>query len=290
MRIGVRPDRVADTVTLKYRASDAHARNSRREMIMVRACAVEWPDGLVVGSHQWDACADAVGRLAPDILITNELPFGAWLPKVLPYDPACAELWAELHAQSLNALGGLAPAVISSRPVVHEGRLANEAFVLEDGVYRILHHKHLFPAEEGWQEDGWFAPAIPGFDTHVIAGLTVGVLLCTELMFPERARALGRQGAHLIAVPRASGRSMAYWHTAGAMAAIVSGAYVMSSNRVGSADGDQPIFGGGGFAFDPSATLIGNTGQSEPILLVGIDRDKADAAKAEYPVYVRDRT
>ena len=255
---------------------------------MVTACAVEWPDGLVVGSEQWRTCAEAVSRLAPDILITNEMPFGTWLPKALPYDPAGAEAWADLHAQSLAALGDLAPAVISSRPVVHDGRLANEAFVLESGIYRVLHHKHLFPAEEGWQEDGWFAPAIPGFDTHRIAGVTVGVLLCTELMFPERARALGRQGAHLIAVPRASGRSMSYWRTAGAMAAIVSGAYVMSSNRVGSADGEPPIFGGGGFAFDPSANPIGDTSQSEPLLVVTIDPDAANAAKAQYPVYVRE--
>ncbi|WP_208758240.1 carbon-nitrogen hydrolase family protein [Rhizobium glycinendophyticum] len=256
---------------------------------MVTACAVEWPDGMVVGSQQWRACADAVSRLSPDILITNEMPFGAWLPKTLPYDQARAEAWADLHAQSLPALGELAAAVISSRPVVHGGRLANEAFVIENGVYRILHHKHLFPAEEGWQEDGWFAPAIPGFDTHVIAGLRVGVLLCTELMFPERARALGKQGAHLIAVPRASGRSMSHWRTAGAMASIVSGAYVMSSNRVGAADGEPPIFGGGGFVFDPSANPLGDTSQSEPLLLAIIDHEKADAAKAQYPVYVRER-
>ena len=256
---------------------------------MVTACAVEWPDGLLVDNAQWRGCADAVRRLAPDILITNEMPFGAWLPKTLPYNPTRAEAWADLHAQSLPALGELAPAVISSRPVVHRGRLANEAFVLENGVYRILHHKHLFPAEEGWQEDGWFAPEIPGFDTHVIAGLTVGVLLCTELMFPERARALGRQGAHLLGVPRASGRGMAYWQTAGAMAAIVSGAYVMSSNRVGSADGESPIFGGGGFAFDPCANALGDTGPDRPALLLSIDPDAADAAKAEYPVYVRER-
>jgi len=255
---------------------------------MVTACVVEWPDGLVVGSEQWRACADAVCRLAPDILITNEMPFGAWLPKTLPYDHARAEAWAELHARSLAALGELAPAVISSRPVVHGGRLANEAFVLEDGIYRVLHHKHLFPAEDGWQEEGWFAPAIPGFDTHVIAGLNVGILLCTELMFPERARALGRQGAHLIAVPRASGRSMSYWRTAGSMAAIVSGAYVMSSNRVGSADGTVPVFGGGGFAFDPSANPAGDTSEVNPALLVSIDRNVAEAAKAAYPVYVRE--
>jgi len=258
-------------------------------MKMVKACAVEWPDGLVVGSDQWHACAETVKRIGPDILITNEMPFGAWLPKTLPYDAGRARAWAQLHAESLGALGGLAPAVISSRPVVHGQTLANEAFVLEGGAYRVLHHKHLFPAEDGWQEYGWFAPAVPGFDTHVIEGLTVGVLLCTELMFPERARALGRQGAHLIAVPRASGRSMAYWQTAGAMAAIVSGAYVLSSNRVGSADGTPPLFGGGGFAFDPSANPAGMTASETPALVVTIDRGAAETAKTAYPVYVRDR-
>lgn len=256
---------------------------------MVKVCMVEWPDGLTVGSPEWQRYAESINLLAPDILVTNEMPFGNWLPKALPYDPAKAAAWAELHAEALPALAELAPAVISSRPVIHPGHLANEAFALENGAYTVLHHKHLFPAEEGWQEDGWFAPVVPGFAAHTVAGLTVGVLLCTELMFPEHARALGRQGAHLIAVPRATGTDIAHWRTAGAMAAIVSGAYVISCNRVGSADGTEPLFGGTGFAFDPSANAIAETSPSRPAVVVSIDRDAAEAAKSAYPVYVRDR-
>ncbi len=257
---------------------------------MVKVCMTQWPDGLTVGSPDWQRCAESISELAPDILITNEMPFGSWLPKALPYDPVKAAAWAQLHTEALPALSTLAPAVISSRPVVHGGYLANEAFALENGTYTVLHHKHLFPAEPGWQEDGWFAPAVTGFAVHTIAGLTIGVLLCTELMFPEHARALGRQGAHLIAVPRASGTGMAYWRTAGAMAAIVSGAYVVSCNRVGSADGSEPLFGGGGFAFDPSATAIAETSRAQPSVVITIDPQAADAAKSAYPVYVREQS
>ncbi|WP_406855711.1 carbon-nitrogen hydrolase family protein [Alsobacter sp. KACC 23698] len=256
---------------------------------MTRVCVVEWPDGLQVGSKAWAALAGDLAAAAPELLITNEMPFGSWLPRQLPYDRAAARTWADMHEASLPALACLAQAVISSRPIFHGDVLANEAFAIEDGVYRTLHHKQIFPAEEGWQEDGWFAPRRPGFDTHAIAGLTVGVLLCTELMFPEHARALGRQGAHLIAVPRASGRAMTTWRTAGAMAAIVSGAYVLSSNRVGSADGQPPVFGGQGFAFAPSAVTLGETSRGMEMLVVDVERDVADAAKSAYPVYVSDR-
>jgi N-carbamoylputrescine amidase len=256
---------------------------------MTRVCVVEWPDGLQVGSEAWTALAVDLTAAAPQMLITNEMPFGPWLPRSRPYGRAAARAWADVHEASLPALGRLARAVISSRPVFHEDVLANEAFVIEDGVYRTLHHKQIFPSEEGWQEDAWFAPRLPGFETHAIVGLNVGVLLCTELMFPEHARALGRQGAHLIAVPRASGRAMTTWRTAGAMAAIVSGAYLLSSNRVGSADGRPPVFGGAGFAFAPSATSLGETSRDTELLVVDVDRDAADAAKASYPVYVSDR-
>ncbi|WP_210163655.1 carbon-nitrogen hydrolase family protein [Ciceribacter selenitireducens] len=156
---------------------------------MIKVCAVEWPDGLTIESAAWKDIANRLRTLRPDILITNEMPFGAWLPRTLPFDLGRAREWAQLHQDGLDALGALATAVISSRPVLYGETLANEAFVIEDGRYSVLHHKHIFPAEEGWQEDGWFSPCIPGFETKEIAGLKVGALLCTELMFPERARA-----------------------------------------------------------------------------------------------------
>ena len=175
--------------------------------------------------------------------------------------------------------------MISSRPVIAGGRLANEAFILERGSFRFLHQKHFFPAEEGWFESEWFRTARPGFELIEIDGLRMGALICTELMFNERARAYGRAGAHLIAVPRASGRSLAQWKTAGAMAAIASGCYVVSSNRFGSGS-DGPAFGGGGYAFAPDGSLLSESSQERSIIVFDLSRGLAEEQKSRYPVYV----
>lgn len=88
-----------------------------------------------------------------------------------------------------------------------------------------------------------------GFDVLEYRGQRLGVLLCTELMFTEWARHYRRQGAHVIAVPRASGMSMRKWHTAAAMAAIVSGCYVLSSNRAAAVGDSESNFLGGVVSF-----------------------------------------
>lgn len=257
---------------------------------MPTICAVEWPDGLLPESDRWQRIKDEIDRLRPDILITNEMPFGAWLPKQAVFDDDAARQWVNLHERALQALANLASAaVISSRPVFAGKRLANEAFSLEEGTYEILHHKHLFPAEEGWQEEAWFAPAVRGFVTKKVRGVETGILLCTELMFNEKARHLGRSGAQLIAVPRASGLNRFSWQIAGAMAAIVSGAYVVSSNRVGSDDDNLPMFGGCGFAMNPSGEMIDSTTSSRTIIRIELDLAKAAASKHQYPVYVDER-
>jgi N-carbamoylputrescine amidase len=149
------------------------------------------------------------------LLITNEMPFGQWHPARAVFDPQAARLWIDQHEQGLKALSGLrAKAILSSRPVPFADRLANEAFVLESGAYRALHRKQYFPAEEGWHEATWFAPEHADYRPHDILGISVGVLLCTELMFNEHARALGRASAELIVAPRATGRSIASWEIA----------------------------------------------------------------------------
>jgi len=69
-------------------------------------------------------------------------------------------------------------------------------------------------------------------------------------MFNERVRQYGQQGADLIAVPRATAESVDRWRSACGMAAVVSGSYVASSNRVGR-QGNSPSFGGLGLGYMP---------------------------------------
>jgi N-carbamoylputrescine amidase len=105
-------------------------------------------------------------------------------------------------------------------------------------------------------------------------------------MFNEHARDYGVKGAALVAIPRATGVDLRPWLTAGAMAALVSGSYVVSSNRVGQQAGG-PRFGGGGFAYAPDGTLLGLTTPSAPFFTFDLDPGLAAARQRDgYPCYV----
>jgi N-carbamoylputrescine amidase len=200
----------------------------------VRIAFVEWPEGLLATGAQWDELKSSFAAARPDILLTNELPFGPWLADSASFSHDAAQRSIDAHQQGLAALTSLAlPAVISSRPVWNGKKLANEAFVVESGIVRALHRKQYFPNEPGWFESNWYAGDSSGFHPAEIAGIKIGVLICTEAMFNERARAYGKQNVALIVIPRASGLNIESWKTAGAMASLVSGAYVASSNRIG---------------------------------------------------------
>jgi N-carbamoylputrescine amidase len=189
-------------------------------------------DGMAHDSLAWERFARRVERARPDVMVLNEMPFGPWTAREAVFDEYLAAESIRAHESALNALGALPCAVISSRPVRSGDKFANEAFLLADQHYRPLHHKQYFPHEAGFFERSWFWADRIGFQPFDYRGVRFGVLLCTELMFNERARHYRRQGVHVIVVPRASGTALELWHTAARMAAIVSGCYVLSSNRV----------------------------------------------------------
>jgi N-carbamoylputrescine amidase len=247
---------------------------------------VEWPENLLTGDPQWVELRDSVTAVHPDILVTNELPFGPWLADGAVFSKDEAYLSFCAHEKGLEGLIDLAlPAVISSRPVWNGKRLANEAFVLENGVARPLHRKQYFPNEPGWFESEWYAGDGSGFDVAEVLGIRVGVLLCTEAMFNERARAYGKRKASLIVVPRASGVNIESWKIAGAMGSLVSGAYVVSSNRIGRSKGGTQ-FGGGGFAYAPQGRLMAVTSSANPLEMLELDPKMSTFAQGAYPCYV----
>jgi N-carbamoylputrescine amidase len=255
-------------------------------VVPMRIAFVEWPEALSVDSAQWAEIKNSVAAARPDILVTNEMPFGPWIAEGAAFSHESARQSIRAHEEGLPGLKSLnVPAVISSRPVWNGKRLANEAFVLENGAVRPLHRKQYFPNEPGWFESQWYAGDDSGFSVATVQGIKVGVLLCTEAMFNERARAYGRQEASLIVIPRASGTEIEPWKIAGAMASLVSGAYVVSSNRVGRAAGGTH-FGGGGFAYAPQDRLLAITTHAEPIQTFELDPAIAAAAQQSYPCYV----
>jgi N-carbamoylputrescine amidase len=256
----------------------------------MRVGFVEWPEGLCPIGPNWERIADLVADARLDLLVTNELPFGRWIAAKASFDPNEARASIDAHLAGLDALRKLrVPAVLSSRPVWTGTRLANEAFVAEGGVVWPIHRKQYFPEEPGWYEASWYVPGQDGFRAAKVAGVVTGVMLCTDAMFNEHARHYGRQGASLIAIPRAAGTSTENWLAAGKMAAIVSGSYVVSSNRVGSSQEDI-IFGGAGFAFHPDGSLLARTSAENSLLAVDVDPEVSTAQRGLYPRYVREPT
>jgi N-carbamoylputrescine amidase len=256
--------------------------------MVIRVAFVEWPEILSADDAHWRRLKEQIARAHPDILVTNELPFGPWIAHSALFSEEQARQSIRAHEHGLQALTQLElPAIISSRPVWNGKRLANEAFVLEKGAVRVLHHKQYFPNEPGWFEREWYAGDDSGFVAADTLGIKVGVLLCTDAMFNERARAYGKQGASLVVVPRASGVDIESWKIAGAMASLVSGAYVVSSNRVGRSN-NGARFGGGGFAYEPHGRLLGVTTSADPVKTLEVDPMLSARAQREYPCYVAD--
>ncbi len=252
----------------------------------MRVGYVQWPEGLVASGPAWNRLTDLVKAASPDLLLTNELPFGPWIASLPEYMPGIADISIAEHQRGAEALARLdVSAIVSTRPVLDDGQLFNEAFVIADGQTHPLHRKQVFPNEPGWFEETWYDAGAEGFAVSDILGIKVGMLICSEAMYPEIARTYGRQGADLILLPRATGRDILQWKTAGAMAAIVSGAYVVSSNRFGFSD-VSPHFGGGGYAYAPGGKLLGATNNSDLIRTIDIDLVQVKKARAAYPCYM----
>jgi N-carbamoylputrescine amidase len=258
----------------------------RDGLLNVGVCQL--PDGLLPEHPAWLDLVRRVAAERPHLLLLNELPFGPWLAREDSFSDESATASLDLHETSLRAIERLPAAVIGSRPIRAGDKLANEAFLLRDGRYAAIHHKQYFPQEAGFFEDTWFAAAKPGFDVIEHCGMRIGVLLCTELMFTEWARHYRHEGAQLIVAPRASGASMRHWHASARMAAIVSGCYVLSSNRASSAGSSAPHFGGKGFIYSPTGNLLGMTSAEQPLLTIGINLSLVADAQRRYPCNVRE--
>jgi len=238
---------------------------------------------LLPESDDWNQFLCRVQREKPDVLLLNEMPFGPWIAAGERPEASTIAESQRLHREGLARIHEIGV------PIVHDcgGQNVNEAFVwTRDAGLRGVHTKQYFPDEAGYYEARWYQPGERHFRTTDVAGLRIGFLICSEVMFNEHARHYGRRGAHLIAAPRATPvGSLARWMVALRMAAIVSGCYVASSNR-GGTDSRGQTFGGCGCVVDPNGNIVAQTSSATPVVSHEIDPDFATRTQREYPCYV----
>jgi len=242
------------------------------------------PAGL---AEDWERLAAHVRAEASGLVLLPEMAFYTWFARSLPFDPAVWQAAAAAHDQWQERLNELAPAVVlGARPLQYGGRRLNEGFLWSAAEgYRAVHHKYYLPNEAGYWEASWYQRGEGDFSPVAAGGISIGFLICTELWFLERARGYGRQGVHLLVNPRTTGcESVDRWLVGGRAAAVVSGAFTLSSNRVSPPGGKE--FGGQGFVIDPDGQVLGVTSRQCPFVTVEIDLLQAEAAKKTYPRYV----
>jgi N-carbamoylputrescine amidase len=242
-------------------------------------------------AQDWLALTTHVNSAKSDLVLLPEMLFHPWVAKTDKVEPSIWQQAVTAHDQWIQRLPELSPAIVAgSRPVIQNGKCHNEAFIWQsDSGYQPSHAKYYLPDEEGFWEASWYERGMQEFNVVRCGGINIGFLICTELWFLEHARTYCRQDIHLLVCPRVTPkRSVEKWIAGGRAAAVVSGAYCLSSNLNGPNTGAID-FGGAGWVIEPEeGEVLGLTTQSEPFLTVEIDLEMAERAKLTYPRYVPD--
>lgn len=252
----------------------------------MRVTVCEMHDDRTEFARDWDRLAAHAAAEHSDLIVLPEFPFSKWFCAAPQFDPAVWQAALAEHARWLSRLEELAPAqVIATRPIQRGDQRRNEGFIWdgESGLHGC-HEKVYLPEEpENW-EATWYQRGDGRFDLAESRAGLAGFLICSELWAMGRAQAYGKQGARLLITPRATViASLEKWLAGGRAAAVVAGAFALSSNRV-----SAEVFGGRGWVIDPDGAVLAQTSRDNPILTVEIDPAQADAAKQTYPRYLLD--
>ena len=251
----------------------------------------ELGNGADIFEQEWQKLVTHVKSEGSDLVLLPEMPFYTWIAHTDQVDNSVWQASVEMHDRHLARLTELeAATVISSRPVISQGKHLNEGFVWDKMTgYKAVHHKYYLPDEKGWWEASWYERGEKDFTVIQAHRARIGFLICTELWFGVHAREYAMQGIELLVCPRATGiTSTDKWIAGGRTAAVVSGAYCLSSN-FSHRDGDAFKWGGNGWIIEPEGgTVLGTTTSEQPFLTLEIDLKTAMAAKHTYPRYVLD--
>ena len=238
---------------------------------------------------QWDALRQHIRDCESELVLLPEMCFAPWFcadpaPDETVWNDAVAshERWLErLHELDALIVVGTAPRTVA-------GDRQNVAFVWSAKMgLRWDHAKTYLPDDEGFWEANWYSRAPIDFQARSIGSLRLGIMICTEMWFLHHARDYGKAGIQLLFLPRSTpSGTNDKWLAGGRTAAVVSGAYSLSSNHAGCA-GDMEL-GGCGWICDPDGAVLATTDADSPFVTLELDLARADAAKSTYPRYVDD--
>lgn len=141
------------------------------------------------------------------------------------------------------------------------------------------------PDDPGSWEARWFDEGDLAFPAFRAGALSFGLNICTELWALETYGDYAGK-VQVVLVPRATGAATrAKWLAAGVVAAVRSGAYSVSSNRVDQTGGS----GGASWVISPEGEVLATSTPAAPFATVDVDLAAWEKARADYPRYVSTR-
>jgi N-carbamoylputrescine amidase len=248
----------------------------------MRVTVCQWPEETRAFTRAWEQLAAHVTAHRSELVSLPQMPFSHWFATSRKFDPALWKAAVEAHDAWESRLPELgAAAVVGTRPVDFGNERYNTGFVWEAATGSRAAHAAAFLAnEKGAWEATWYRRAYPEFTPAHVGDACIGFLICTELWAMEQARIYGEQGVHLLVTPRAtSAATLEMWLAGGRVAAVLAGAFGLSSNRVD----DKGEWGGQGWVVGPDAEVLALTDEQEPFVTVDLDLACAERAKKTYP-------
>jgi predicted amidohydrolase len=250
----------------------------------MRVTVCELPHEPREVKRSWAALCEHTSRESSELVLLPELVMVEPMWETEQFDLA---RWRAAEGTSHGWLARLAELravnVVGTRPITVNGRRLNEGYLASvDGVVP-LRSKCFLPDEAGSWEARWFDRGHALFPAYHAGAMSFGLNICTELWALESYADYARRGVQAILSPRATASATtAKWLAAGVVAAVRSGAFSLSSNRV------EPTgaCGGIGWIIDPDGQILAKTSCDVPFVTIDIDLDASTAARASYPRYV----
>jgi predicted amidohydrolase len=153
------------------------------------------------------------------------------------------------------------------------------AVVDRDGLRASYRKIHLYDSFGYKESDSLLAGAVEPVLVEV-GGLSVGLMTCYDLRFPELARELVARGAELLVVPAAwvaGPGKVEHWRTLALARAIENTAYVAAAGQPG------PRYTGHSLVAGPSGEVLAEVGDGERLLTASVSRERLEEARRTNP-------
>jgi N-carbamoylputrescine amidase len=248
----------------------------------VRVTVCELPHEPEELDFAWAALCEHTRSRRSQLLL---LPEFAMLDPVWESDRFDAARWCAIEAAGCKQMHRLATLgvehVVGTRPVRINGRRLNQAWLWSASTgLQPLRSKYFMPEQPGNWEATWFDRGDPEFPCYRAGPASFGVNICTELWALESYGAYAAQRVDMVLSPRATSVVTAStWLAMGVVAAVRSGAFCLSSNRVDRTG----AYGGGGWIVDPAGKVLALTSATMRCATREIDLMVATEAKGTYP-------